>query len=239
LSARHPPGVVSDAALIGLIGAGRMAAGIARALSQAGRSVCICDRVPARALALAGGQVRAGSVEDALQAPIVILALRFPAPVEFARAHARELAGRVVVDIATPLDDSYEHLVLPPTTSGAEELARAIPHARVVKAFNTNLAVTLSAGGIDGEELDTFVASDDAEAKRMVIEALAGTGLRALDAGALANSRVLEAMAAFGIELGDRYGLGESQEFGFKYLPRRLDPADARQLGSTSPADTR
>ena len=88
-----------------------------------------------------------------------------------------------------------------------------------MKAFNTNLAVTLPDGHIDGVKLDTFVASDDADAKGMVIAALAGSGLRVLDAGALANSRVLEAMAAFGIELGDRYGLG--QAFGFKYLPSR------------------
>jgi 8-hydroxy-5-deazaflavin:NADPH oxidoreductase len=96
-------------------------------------------------------------------------------------------------------------------------MAKAAPGARVVKAFNTNLAVTLPEGNIGGIQLDTFVASDHAEAKAAVIEALAGSGLRALDAGALANSRVLEAMAALGIEIGDRYGLG--QAFGFKYLP--------------------
>jgi len=123
------------------------------------------------------------------------------------------------VDISTPLDQSYERRVLDPSTSGAEEVANAAPAARIVKAFNTNLAVTLPDGHIDGVKLDTFVASDDADAKGMVIAALAGSGLRVLDAGALANSRVLEAMAAFGIELGDRYGLG--QAFGFKYLPSR------------------
>ena len=123
------------------------------------------------------------------------------------------------MDISTPLDETYEHLVLDPRTSGAEELAKAAPAARIVKAFNTNLAVTLPEGNIDGIQLDTFVASDDREAKAIVIAALAGSGLRAIDAGALANSRVLEAMAAFGIELGDHYGLG--QAFGFMYLPSR------------------
>ena len=38
-----------------------------------------------------------------------------------------------------------------------------------------------------------------------------------LDAGALANSRLLERLTAFGIELGQRYGLGF--DFGVKYLP--------------------
>jgi 8-hydroxy-5-deazaflavin:NADPH oxidoreductase len=218
--------VRSEASAIGIVGAGRMAGGIARRLAAAGRSLHLYDRDADSAHGLADelsasthAEIQRAPLEQVLAAPIVILAVRFPSTLEFARAHAGDLAGHVVVDISTPLDETYEHLVLDPSTSGAEELAKAAPAARIVKAFNTNLAVTLPDGNIDGIQLDTFVASDDSEAKAMVIAALDGSGLRALDAGALANSRVLEAMAAFGIELGDRYGLG--QAFGFKYLPSR------------------
>jgi 8-hydroxy-5-deazaflavin:NADPH oxidoreductase len=216
----------TGAGAIGIVGAGRMAGGIARRLAAAGRSVRVYDRDShcadelARTLgAAAHADVQSYPVEAALTAPIVILAVRFPGTLEFARAHADELAGRVLVDISTPLDQTYEHLVLDSSTSAAEELAKAAPAARIVKAFNTNLAMTLPDGNVDGIQLDTFIASDDGDAKAMLIAALVGSGLRAIDAGALANSRVLEAMAAFGIELGDRYGLG--QAFGFKYLPSR------------------
>ncbi len=43
------------------------------------------------------------------------------------------------------------------------------------------------------------------------------TGLRGLDAAALAHSRLLERLTASGIEIGQRYGLGF--DFGVKYLP--------------------
>jgi 8-hydroxy-5-deazaflavin:NADPH oxidoreductase len=217
--------------LVGIVGAGRMAAGIAHRLAVAGCALHVYDRDADSARHLvravdapAPGRVRAAALETVLDAPVIILAIRFPGTVELARERAGQLAGRVLVDISTPLDDTYERLVLGPTTSGAEELAKAAPQSRIVKAFNTNLAVTLPHGQIDGLALDTFIASDDAEAKATLIAALQGSGLRPLDAGVLSNSRVLESMAALAIELGDRYGLG--QAFGFKYLlARRLHTA--------------
>jgi 8-hydroxy-5-deazaflavin:NADPH oxidoreductase len=213
-----------------------MGRGIAQRVAVAGSAVWIYDRAERAATAAAdaargpgvAGEIRPRPLADVLVADIVVLAIRYPATLELAAAHRGELANRIVVDICTPLDDTYEHLALPPNDSGAEQLTRVIPQSRIVKAFNTNLGVTLPVGAIDGQPLDTFVASDDEQAKATVIAALAGSGLRALDAGALRNSRVLEAMAALGIEIGDRYGLG--QTFGFKYLPtRELIP-----VGSTS-----
>jgi 8-hydroxy-5-deazaflavin:NADPH oxidoreductase len=208
----------------GIVGAGRMGRGIAQRVASAGSAVWIYDRDDLTAADAAGGfgvarEVVARPLADALGADIVVLAIRFPGTLELAEAHREELANRIVVDICTPLDGTYEHLALPPTDSGAEQLARIIPQSRIVKAFNTNLGVTLPCGMIDGQQLDTFIASDDEPAKAIVIAALAGSGLRAIDAGRLINSRVLEAMAALGIEIGGRYGLG--QTFGFKYLPTR------------------
>jgi 8-hydroxy-5-deazaflavin:NADPH oxidoreductase len=220
----------------GIVGAGRMGRGIAQRLAVAGSEVSIYDRdqptaadaADAASGAGVAGEIRAGPLTDVLGADVVVLAIRFPATLEVAAANRDQLANRIVIDICTPLDDTYEHLALPATDSGAEQLARVIPQSRIVKAFNTNLGVTLPSAAIGGLPLDTFVASDDDPAKATVIAALAGSGLRALDAGALTNSRVLEAMAALGIEIGDRYGLG--QTFGFKYLPTR----DLIPAGSTS-----
>ena len=121
----------------------------------------------------------------------MVLALWYPATVEFATANQSALAGKIVVDISNPLDESFTGLSLPPTTSGAEELAAALPNSRVVKAFNTVPAPTLFTGEVGGTTLDTFVAADDADAKAAVMDLLRDSGLRGLDAGALANSRLL------------------------------------------------
>jgi predicted dinucleotide-binding enzyme len=209
---------------IGVVGAGGMGSGITRRLTAAGHTVLVADSEPGTAATVAAeasagqpGQARATSAEDAVSASIVVLALWYPGTVDFAATHRAALAGKIIIDIANPLDATYTGLTLEP--SGAEELARAVPGSSVVKAFSTVPAPTLLAAEIDGAALDTFVASDDDAARHTVIDALQGSGLHDLDAGALANSGLLERLTAFGIELGRRYQLGF--DFGFKYLPAR------------------
>ena len=220
---------------ISIIGAGNMGKGIVRRLTAAGHDVLVADHTPGTAARTAAdssaGQVgRATAVEEreALGADIVILALWYPATVDYARANSGPLAGKIVIDIANPLDDTYTGLIVPPSTSAAEELAKAIPASHVVKAFNTTPAPTLARAEVDGAALDVFVAADDADAKAVVLALLEGSALRPLDAGALANARLLERLTAFGIELGQRYGLGF--DFGLKYLPTH--PLIANRTGS-------
>lgn len=209
---------------IGIIGAGNMGKGITRRLTAAGHTVLIADHTPEKAVRVAAdasagqaGRASAAEEQDAVNAEIVIVALPYPATVAFAKAHSDTLAAKIVIDIANPLDETYTRLTVPPTTSAAEEVAKAIPASRIVKAFNTLPAPTLFRADVDGVALDVFVASDDAEAKETVLALLDGSALRPLDAGALANARLLERLDLFGIELGQRYGLGS--EFGLKYLP--------------------
>jgi NADPH-dependent F420 reductase len=209
---------------IGIVGAGGMGRGIARRLTTAGRSVLITDnkddaaaRVAQEASQGRPGTAHTASLEDVLSSDMVVLALWYPGTVDFATQHATALSGKIVIDIANPLSDTFTRLTVPPGTSAAEELARAVPGITVVKAFNTVPAPTLFDGTVGGTGLDTFVASDDDNAKKEVIALLDGSGLRALDAGSLDNAQLLERLCAFGIELGQRYQLGFN--FGIKYLP--------------------
>jgi len=86
----------------------------------------------------------------------------------------------------------------------------------VVKAFNTQPAPPLFPGVVNRTALDTYVVSDDAQAKAIVLDLLPGTGLRGVDAGKLSNSRLLERLCAFGIEPANRY---RTDGFGFKFPP--------------------
>jgi NADPH-dependent F420 reductase len=208
---------------IGLVGAGGMGRSILRTLTHAGHDVTVADRDPQEAASAAAeastdgpGRPTAAPLGEALASDIVILAIWYPGTVELARAHGDTLRGTILVDVANPLDATYTGLTVEPTTSAAEELAKAVPGSRIVKAFNTLPSTTLAAGRVEGRRLDTFVASDDDGAKAQVLGLLQTSGMRALDGGALASSRLLERLTAFTIELSQRYDTGSAYAFGFQ-----------------------
>jgi predicted dinucleotide-binding enzyme len=186
---------------ISIIGAGRMGRGIAARALAGQHAVRIIDKDKVRGAKTAaeirdqqrGADVQAAG-DDALAASsIVVLALKYPITTEVAAQYASALDGKVVVDIANPVNwDTYD----PATstgTSAAEELANKVPGARVVKAFNTTFAASLMDGRTDGQRLDVFIASDDAQAKKAVAEFAVSGGLNPVDVGPLRHARALEA----------------------------------------------
>lgn len=80
------------------------------------------------------------------------------------------------------------------TTSGAEELQKAIPGAHVVKAFNTVFAQNMSEGSAAGQQLTVFAAGDNKQARDEVLALGKAIGFDAIDAGPLSNARPLEAL---------------------------------------------
>jgi predicted dinucleotide-binding enzyme len=100
-----------------------------------------------------------------------------------------------VVDITNPLNfETFDELVVPAGGSAAAEIQRALPGARVLKAFNTNFAATLASGRVGESATTVLVAGDDAEAKAALIAGVAAGGLRAIDAGSLKRAHELEAV---------------------------------------------
>ena len=201
---------------ISIIGAGNMARGIGTRFIAAGNAVTVAGRDQVKATALAnelragkpGADAVAATTEAALANNVIVLALPFAAAREFAAANAAKLAGKVVVDITNPLNDTYDGLATAPGKSAAEEIANLLPKSKVVKAFNTNFAGTLVVGAVDGHKLDVLVAGDDADAKAEVIKLVEAGGLRGIDVGKLERSRQLEGLALLGITLQGPLGTG-------------------------------
>jgi len=110
---------------------------------------------------------------------------------EFARGFATWAVG--ARHDVIPVDFETGEPVRPRAGSAAEEIARALPRARVVKAFNSGFAGALVAGQTTGQPPDVFLASDDREAKRLVARLFEEGGLRAIDVGPLRRARELEA----------------------------------------------
>ena len=139
---------------------------------------------------------------------MVILAVYYPGPLEIAGELGERLSGKVVVDIANPLNETFDGLATAPGTSAAEEVAASAPSgARVVKAFNTTFSGTLVEGEVAGQPLDVFIAGDDDDAKETVAQLVRDGGLRAIDVGPLERARQLEGLGFFGITLQQPLGL--------------------------------
>lgn len=112
---------------------------------------------------------------------------------------------KVVISIANPLNDDYNGLVTPPTTSAAEEMQKLLPHAKVIKAFNTTFANDFSSPFIEGKQVDAFIAGDDQDALETVAELVSTVGFNPIIAGNLSVSRILENMQLLLIQLGIKY----------------------------------
>lgn len=192
-----------------VVGAGNMASSFAKQLVKAGHDARLVGRDAKKTADLAEKLgVASVSAAEGAAAEIIILATPYAAAVAALRALG-DLSGKVVVDITNPLNADYTGLTLGQTTSAAEEIARAVPGARIVKGFNTLFAQVLGAGQVaDGQVPPVFLASDDADAKAKVSGLAASFGFPVIDAGPLKNARYLEPLAGLNIYLGYGAGLG-------------------------------
>ena len=190
-----------------IIGAGNMGRGIATRAIAGGHKVTFVDANPETAQkAAADLKAEVGTLDTPL-GDVVVLAVWYGTNIEIARQLGNKLAGKVVVDIANPLNSTYDGLATAPDSSSAEDLAKAlVKGAKVVKAFNTTYAGTLVAGEVAGQKLDVFIAGDDADAKAKVAQIVTDGGMRAVDAGPLHRARQIEGMQLLHITLQGTLG---------------------------------
>jgi NADPH-dependent F420 reductase len=194
-----------------------MGLGLALRFAAAGEAVLIGSRVKERAraaaatvrAAVAGAQVEGAENLDALaRAGRVLLTLPFAGLVEFLTTARAALAGKLVIDVVVPLavQDGFAALAgVPGAGSAGELIQQTLPGARVVSAFKNVPAEHLR----DLAELlagDVVLCGEDAGARAEVGRLVALLpGLRAVDAGGIANARYLEAITALLVNLNRRH----------------------------------
>ena len=189
---------------ITIIGPGKMGRAIGTRAVAGGHSVTFVGKTPESAKAAAeevkasakqGAKVSTANLADGELGDVVILALWYGSNIEVAKQLGAKLRGKTVVDIANPLNATYDGLATAPDSSSAEDVAKAVDsEAKVVKAFNTTYAGTLLSGEVDGEPLDVFIAGDDADAKSKVAQLVKDSGMRPVDTGPLNRARQIEGM---------------------------------------------
>lgn len=187
---------------IGIIGGGKVGTALARLAATAGHDVRIGVQRDTASDDTTAVQV---SVEEAAGfGEIVVLAIPFAACAQALPPLAGALTGRIVVDATNPVAADWSPLRLGEGNSAALEIARLLPDARVVKAFNTVFADIMTPARLlrDGNAKTTaFIASDDDEAAIRVAELAASMGFAPQRAGALGNAALLEAMAHLNIAI--------------------------------------
>jgi 8-hydroxy-5-deazaflavin:NADPH oxidoreductase len=176
---------------ISIIGLGGMGRAIGARAIKGGHAVEVVGRDAAKAkeLAAALGGATAGTFGTAPAGDIVVLAVPYASAVPVVAQYGDALAGKFIIDISNTFNADATGLVIPEGTSGAQEIAKAVPaSAHVVKAFNTVFGHVLA----QGRPLDVFFAGDDARAKADVSAFIESLGLRPLDVGGLEMARWLE-----------------------------------------------
>lgn len=130
-----------------------------------------------------------------------------------AQAGAENLAGKVLVDVANPLDFSHgmpPSLTVCNTDSLAEQIQRAHPRARVVKALNTmNCSVMVAPDEVPGPH-DLFYCGNDGEAKARVADLVVGSlgwpRESLVDLGDLTAARGMEMILPLWLRLWNTFG---------------------------------
>lgn len=202
-------------AQIGILGTGRMAVRLARILLDNGHRVVLGSRKISRAQTLArvldARACSGGTYLDAAAQPIVLPAIFIRDGLfEVMERLRAQLEEKLLIDITNPFNSDYTDFILPWDTSASEQMQQRFPSARVVGAFK-NVAWEAFENPHFREGLsDVYVVGDHQDAKREVMALFTPSNFRLLDAGRLANARIVERMILFGMELGARMG----------YLPR-------------------
>jgi len=202
---------------IGVLGSGNVGRTIAGKLILNGHDVMVGTRDPAKLaewLAGEGEGGRTGSVaETAAHGELLFNATAGSASLEALRAAgAANLAGKILVDVANPLDFSQG---MPPsftvcnTDSLGERIQAAFPAARVVKALNTvNTSVMVDPEGVANGDHHLFVCGNDEQAKAAVTTLLRDEfgWTHIIDLGDITNARGTEMYLAIWIRLMNALG---------------------------------
>jgi len=211
---------------VGVLGSGEVGRRLAAGFSSRGHDVMIGSREPGKSelsewLAADGAGIKAGTfAETAAHGELVVLAVLGNAAEEaIADAGPDNFAGKVVIDAMNPLDFSQgfpPKLSICGEDSLGERVQRALPDARVVKAFNTIGNPYFVDPSFSEGQPTMLIAGNDDEAKRTVSDIVADFGWPdAVDIGAIEGSRELEAICIVWVKIGGARG---AWDHGFKLL---------------------
>lgn len=174
---------------IGIIGSGGIGLAFAGQVVKAGYEVIISNSRGADSLVDAvrqlGGKARAGSIEEAIEADIIFLAVQW--------IHLPAVAGKIsnwenkiVIDPINPVVPPDYKIADLDGRASSEVVQEMLPGAKLVKAFNTFTPQLLGATPEqNGGKRVIFYCGDDTAAKEVVRSIIDAIGFAGVDLGSL------------------------------------------------------
>lgn len=187
---------------IGILGSGLMGGKLGTLFARAGHTVVFSYARSRRKLEElardAGGKARAGApAEAARNADALLLAVHW-SRVDDVLRQAGDVSSKLLISCSLPMNEDDTELVVDRTSSGAEQLARKVPRAKLVSAFGTVpsevlFAVFEARSRVPRPSL--VYCGDDADAKAVAASLIGDVGFDPVDAGALRVARYIEPFA--------------------------------------------
>ena len=184
---------------IGILGSGLMGGKLGTIFARAGHDVVFSyarsEQKLKKLAREAKGNAQAGTpAEAARDAAVLFLAVHW-SRVDDALKQAGDVSGKVIVTCSLPMNANDTDLVIAHTSSGAEELAKKIPRARVVSAFGTvpsEVLFDVFAAKRKAKRPSLLYCGDDDAARETTAELIRDAGFDPVDAGPLRSARYLE-----------------------------------------------
>jgi 8-hydroxy-5-deazaflavin:NADPH oxidoreductase len=185
---------------IGIVGSGHIGGNLGMLLGKAGYEIFYSSRHPETLKDLVkatGPKARAGEVAEAIAfGEVIVLSLPMKAFTELDAATKEALKGKIVIDTSNPYPDRdgviAEEAKREPGGTGSF-VARLLPGARIVRAFNTvwfeDLKKTINK---NGEKIGIPIASDDEEGLKVTTELVEHAGLDPVVVGSLSTSKMFD-----------------------------------------------
>jgi 8-hydroxy-5-deazaflavin:NADPH oxidoreductase len=213
---------------IGILGSGLMGGKLGTIFARAGHDVVFSyshSKAKLEKLARdAGATARAGTpAQAARDADALLLAVHW-SRLDDVLKQAGDFSGKVVVSCSLPMKPDDSGLAIGHTTSGSEELAKKLPRARIVSAFNTlpsEVFFNVFAGDAGDAKPCVVYCSDDAHAKTIAAQLITDAGFEPIDAGPLRISRYTEPFALLMGQLAYEGDRGPAVAYRFEWFEER------------------
>jgi 8-hydroxy-5-deazaflavin:NADPH oxidoreductase len=187
---------------IGILGSGLMGGKLGTILARAGHEVVFSyarsEQKLARLTQEAKGKARAGTPREAAQAADAVLLAVHWSRIEDVLNQAGDLSGKLIVTCSLPMNEDNTQLLVAHTSSGAEELAKRIPKARVVAAFQTvpsEVLFDVFEAKRKASRPSLVCCGDDDSGKGVAAQLIREVGFDPVDAGPLRIARYTEPFA--------------------------------------------